>query len=151
LESITIGDTNRQPNNIHQKVKDNNSRGNFEDILVQSRRKPIHQDSNGEEHFCHNPLKSAEFDIADIRCKIEIESIDFRKEIICCCLGIGGAESCPGGGRPPRDDKAKETTVFGTTGFGSPTTLSILETVNCTSRWIQQREAQSRSQRGQQR
>jgi hypothetical protein len=115
-----------QSNNIQQKVKDNDSRGDFEDIGIQSRRKPIHQDCNSKEHLCDNPLDSTEFDIADIRGEIEIESIDFSKEIVCSCLGIGSAESHPCGGRLPCDDKAKETIIFGTIRFSSPTIVSIL-------------------------
>jgi len=67
-------------------------------------------------------LHGAELDVGDVGAEIEIEGADFGEEVVCCGLGVGGAEGCPGGGGPPGDDETEETTVLGTSGFGGPAT-----------------------------
>lgn len=121
LKSISSRNTDREPNHVHQPIKDNDTRGNPEDIFVETRREPVHQDSNCQENLCHNPLNSTEIDIVDVGGEIKIERIDFGEDIVCCSLRIGSTECRPSGRRPPGDDESEQSSVFSSSRFRRPT------------------------------
>lgn len=107
LESISFRNTDGKPDHIHQPIEDNDAGGDPEDIFVETRREPIHQDSNCQENFCNNPLNSTEVNIVDVGGEIKIERIDLGKDVVRCSLRIGSTECRPRGRRPPSDDKAE--------------------------------------------
>lgn len=119
-ETPSVGGTNRQPDHVQEEVEHHNAGREPENILEEARRQKVQQSSQGQHDLSADPLHSAELDIPSVRREVDIEHGQLSKHVVDSCLGVAGAESCPGCGTPPSHNETEQPAKSGTTSFGSP-------------------------------
>lgn len=147
-------DSNREPDYVDEKIKENDSGGNPEDSAVCLWVEIVHANRYQQYPLSHDPLYCTKLDIAGVGREVEVEDSYLGKQEVGGRLTVVCNKGRPSSAGPPSDDEAEQTAKTSTSSLGSPAaemldSFALRRDESHTNRLSQQQEEPNKSQRGQ--